>query len=70
MVTVPPVMPKTTPVAEPTVAILVAELPHMPPAIEFVRVIVNAGQTFTSPDIAANGLTVTTVDTVHPVPTV
>ena len=66
MVTVPPVIPDTNPVLDPTVAMPVAELDQVPPDTALVRVIVNAGQTFTKPDIAASGFTVTTFDTAQP----
>ena len=62
--TVPPV---TTPVVNPTVAIPVALLLHVPPPASD-KVVVNPEQTLRLPSIAVgNGLTVTTAVVIHPV---
>ena len=60
-------MPDTVPVPEPTVAIAILLLLHVPPAIASVRSVVAPAQTFVAPLIAAGvRFTVTGVVVVQP----
>jgi hypothetical protein len=62
MALVPAATPLTVPVPEPTVAMPVALLLHVPPPVALARVVVRNGQTAVVPVIdAGNGLTVITV---------
>ena len=71
MVDVPDDTPVTTPVEEPTVATLVLPLVHVPPLVISLKVVVNPAQTTAVPVTDdGNGLTVTTIVVIHPVPRV
>jgi hypothetical protein len=60
MVEVPPDTPVTTPVDETTVATEVVLLPHVPPAGELARVVVEPTQTTAVPvTVAGNAFTLT-----------
>ena len=67
ILTVPAVMPDTTPEEEPTVATVVLLLVQLPPAEPSVNVVVWPIQTLAVPPIAAgNGFTVTGTKVLHP----
>ena len=66
MVALPPATPVTTPVAEPTVAMPVLLLLHVPPAVVLARVVDEPRQVDGEPVIAANGATETTVVALQP----
>jgi hypothetical protein len=56
---VPPSMPVTTPDVAPDVAISLSQLPHVPPVIEALSVVVNPTHTPVAPVITGLGFTVT-----------
>ena len=69
MVAVPAATPVTIPVTEPTVALAVLLLVHVPPVVTSVNVVVVPVHTFSVPVIGLTdvGVTVTTVVTSQPV---
>ena len=68
MVDVPDDMPVTIPVEEPTVAIPVLPLVHVPPLVASLKVVVKPAQTDAVPVIDdGNGFTVATIVVIQPV---
>lgn len=67
IVAVPAATPVTSPLNEPTVAIPVAELLHIPPPLTSARVVIPPTQTVAVPVIGAgDGFTVIVLETLHP----
>jgi hypothetical protein len=68
MAAVPVTIPVTTPEEEPTVAIEILPLVHVPPDVLLLSDVVDPEQTVSVPVIGSNAApTVTTVVTAHPV---
>ena len=69
MVAVPPEIPLTTPVEEPTIATGVLPLLHTPPIVALVRMVLSEGHTSKVPVMGkGSGPTVTWVVAAQPVP--
>jgi hypothetical protein len=67
IVTVPEATPVTTPVVEPTVAIAVLLLLHVPPDVALLSVVILPGHTLAVPVMGDNGLFLKTETELAPV---
>ena len=66
IVAVPSATEETTPLDDPTVAIVISLLLQVPPVAASLNVVVEPGQILSFPVIGANGFTVTTAEIVQP----